>query len=273
MSSPTPAAVIMAETLPVCPVCAASAASPVMHAADGFLGELSLVRCAGCGIVYLNPRLAPESTTRIEDDSEVYDYDAAVAEQLIDTSWAELVSWLTPSVPSPQRRMLDVGCNRGLLLEAARRQGWLVSGVELSPVAAQRARDAYGLTVYPALDALPAGAKFELITLWHVLEHVHAPVEFLRDIARYLANPGLLAIQVPDFGAVEEYRARGAQSGILCAVHNFYFTGDSLLNVARQAGLHPVYFDQDRTNLWLTLLLTNSRTVALRRRIAARFGR
>ena len=132
-------------------------ANPVMHATDGFLGELSLVSCRRCGIVYLNPRLAPESTTRIEDDSTVYDYDAAAAEQMIDVVVADLVKWLTPSVPSPQRRMLDVGCNRGLLLEAARRQGWQVTGVELSPVAAQHARDAYGLTVYPTLDALPAG--------------------------------------------------------------------------------------------------------------------
>ena len=273
MSSPAPASGILTESLVECPVCSAPATSPMMHAPDGFLGELSLANCRRCGIVYLNPRLAPESTTRVEDDSTVYDYDAAATEQMIDTSWAELVKWLTPSVPSSQRRMLDVGCNRGLLLEAARRQGWQVSGVELSPVAAQRARDAYGLTVYPALDALPAGAKFDLITLWHVLEHVHAPVEFLRTVAGYLANPGVLAIQVPDFGAVDEYRARGAESGILCAVHNFYFTGESLLNVARQAGLHPIYFEQDRTNLWLTLLLTNSRTIALRRRIAARFGR
>ena len=273
MSSPAPASGILTESLVECPVCSAPATSPMMHAPDGFLGELSLANCRRCGIVYLNPRLAPASTIHIEDGSTVYDYDAAATEQMIDTSWAELVKWLTPSVPSSQRRMLDVGCNRGLLLEAARRQGWQVSGVELSPVAAQRARDAYGLTVYPALDALPAGAKFDLITLWHVLEHVHAPVEFLRTVAGYLANPGVLAIQVPDFGAVDEYRVRGAESGILCAVHNFYFTGESLLNVARQAGLHPIYFEQDRTNLWLTLLLTNSRTIALRRRIAARFGR
>lgn len=273
MSSASPAAEIVTETLPVCPVCAASAANPVLHAADGFLGKLSIVRCVGCGIVYLNPRLAPESTTRIEDDSTVYDYDASATEQMIDSSWTELVKWLTPSVPSSQRRMLDVGCNRGLLLEAARRQGWQVSGVELSPVAAQRARETYGLTVYPALDALPAGAKFDLITLWHVLEHVHTPVEFLRTVAGYLANPGLLAIQVPDFGAVHEYRARGAESGILCAVHNFYFTGESLLNVARQAGLYPIHFDQDHTNLFLTVLLTNSRLTELRRRIAAHFGR
>lgn len=244
-----------------------------MHAPDGFLGDLSLVRCQGCGIVYLNPRLAPESTAHIEDDSTVYNYEAAAVEQMIDGSLANLIKWLTPSVPSTNRRMLDVGCNRGLLMEAARRQGWQVTGVELSPVAAQRAREAYGLTVYPALDALPAGAQFDLITLWHVLEHVHTPVDFLRAVVRHLANPGVLAIQVPDFGAVEEYRARGTESGILCAVHNFYFTGDALLNVARRAGLYPIYFDRDTTNLFLTAFLTNSRMTALRRRIMARLGR
>ncbi len=273
MSGSAPTSGILTESLTGCPVCAAPANSPMMHAPDGFLGELSLAMCRRCGIVYLNPRLAPESTAHIEDDSTVYDYGAEAVDQMIDVSLANLIKWLTPSVPSTNRRMLDVGCNRGLLMEAARRQGWQVTGVELSPVAAQRARDAYGLTVYPALDALPAGSKFDLITLWHVLEHVHSPVDFLRTLVRHLANPGLLAIQVPDFGAVEEYRARGAESGILCAVHNFYFTGDTLLNVARQAGLHPLYFDQDGTNLFLTALLTNSRVTALRRRIAARFGR
>ncbi len=273
MRVPIPTTGIIAESLPRCPVCTSTAAGPVLHTADGFLGELSLVNCRQCGIVYLNPRLAPESTARIEDDSTVYDYDSAAAEQMIDVSFAGLMRWLAPSVPSAQRRMLDVGCNRGLLLEAARRQGWQVTGVELSSVAAQHAREAYGLTVYPALDVLPAGEQFDLITLWHVLEHVHAPVEFLRTVAGRLANPGLLAIQVPDFDAVEQYRARGAASGILCAVHNFYFTGNTLLRVAQRAGMHPIYFDQDRSNLWLTLLLTNSKIFALRRRIATRLGR
>lgn len=269
----TPTAGIVTESLLACPICASTAARPVLRAADGFLGELSLVNCCQCGIIYLNPRLAPESTTRIEDNSTVYDYGPVATEQMIDVSFAALMRWLTPSVPSAQRRMLDVGCNRGLLLEAARRQGWQVTGVELSPVAAQHAREVYGLTVYPSLETLPAGAKFDLITLWHVLEHAHAPVEFLRTVASFLANSGLLAIQVPDFEAVERYRERGAVSGILCAVHNFYFTENTLLDVARQASLYPMYFDQDRVNLWLTLLLTNSRLSALRRRIAARFGR
>lgn len=273
MSSPVLTSGILTESLAECPNCSAPATNPAMHAPDGFLGELSLVSCQRCGIVYLNPRLAPESTTRIEDDSTVYDYDSAAVEQMIDVSLADLMKWLTASVPSAQRRLLDVGCNRGLLLEAARRQGWQVTGVELSPVAAHHAREVYGLTIHPALDSLPTGSKFDLITLWHVLEHVHAPVDFLRTVAGHLSNPGLLAIQVPDFDAVEEYRARGAENGILCAVHNFYFTGDTLLNVARQAGLHPLYFEQDRTNLWLTALLTNSRMTALRRRIAARLGR
>jgi SAM-dependent methyltransferase len=264
---------IIVEHLDGCPVCGSRSTAPLLQAPDSYLGELTLYACARCGIVYLSPRLAPASTASVEDDSVVYDYTPVAAERLITDVWSERVNWLAGYARIAGRRLLDIGCNRGLLMEAARRQGWQVTGVEVSPVAAQHARDVYGLTVYPALNALAAEEQFDLIMLWHVLEHVTNPVQFLRDTARFLAPRGVMAIQVPDFGALNEYRARNDESGLLCAVHNFFYTERTLRDIIKRAGLHLYHFDRGgSTNLCLTAICTNSRLSALRFRARLRLG-
>jgi SAM-dependent methyltransferase len=76
-------------------------------------------------------------------------------------------------------RFLDVGCGNGAFLDRARRAGWDVMGVDPDPVAVQAAR-CRGLNVQRgSIECLDADT-FDVITLNHVIEHVHDPVAVLR---------------------------------------------------------------------------------------------
>jgi len=243
-----------AETRPVglCPVCAGARFSQVFSVADPLVAtKLTLERCLTCEIVLLNPRLTERAIEKIEDASTFYD----ISPSEIDEHLRALDGMLGRLEASVTRRdkLLDVGCNRGFLLEAARRRGWNVVGVELSDVAASRARSDFGLTVHGTLDAV-AHERFDLIVAWHVLEHTLDPIEFLRDASSLLAPEGILAIQVPSFDALATFINRGMFSSLVCAVHNFYFERESLTNTLATAGLTAVDISEDDAMLTVTCL-------------------
>jgi len=245
------------ETLVCCPVCGEPESKLVLAQPGGYIPLLHLMRCTNCKVIYLNPRLTLASIVTVENASEVYSFSRDTAEEQIKTHLTDVVRCLEGSyVQTSGRRLLDIGCNRGLLMEAARRQGWQVTGVEISPESASWAGNDYQLTVYSTLDEVPTMQRFDLITAWHVLEHTLDPVPFLRQAAERLTPGGILAIQVPSFDYLDEFRKRGQLSGLLCAVHNFYYTYDSIKTVLDAAGLRLAHIDNDPQSLFLTAICT-----------------
>jgi SAM-dependent methyltransferase len=230
---------LLTQALEGCPICAYEATDLVLHHDDAVFpgGRLSLMKCSSCKSVFLNPRLTFDGVLAVEEASDVYDYsDQEIAATV--SKLEEILEWLEQFVASRGRSLLDIGCNRGFLLEAARRRGWDVTGIELSGLAAERARRDFGLVVHRSFIELPQ-QRFGLQPAWHVLEHTHDPVAFVRTAGSYLADDGVLAIQVPGFEYLEAFREQGRTSALLCAVHNFYFTSDSLREVIMRAGLVP----------------------------------
>lgn len=239
------------ETITACPVCGGPLSAPFLQSPnDHYLGTLCLCRCTACDLVCLNPRLTRQSVEYVENESTIYDYSPEQRETIINHEFTPLVQWVPRFGRSTGRRWLDVGCNRGLLLEAARRHGWQVTGIEIAAEAAARARADYGLTVLPSFDQLDGQASFDVISAWHVLEHTFDPVGFLHAAKAHLAPGGVLAIQVPAYECLDEYRARNQVGGLVCAVHNFCFTADSLRQVIERSGLHIVLLEL-RTDLML----------------------
>lgn len=105
-------------------------------------------------------------------------------------------------------RLLDLGCGNGAFLLRARSAGWETVGVDLDPKAVQAARK-HGLDVrlggVEVLD--PAAGQFDIITMSHVIEHVHDPLAVLASCARLLRPGGLLWLETPNIRAVghDEY--------------------------------------------------------------------
>ncbi len=235
-----------------CPVCQSEESSVILSQPDTFLEQLDLHQCATCSLTFLSPRLTPESIVLVEETSTVYDFDAAqIAEEIsLRSAMVEGLERITKQ----HGRLLDIGCNRGLLMEGARRRGWHPIGVELSSVAAERARQQFGLEVYETFDPIWELEPFDLVLAWHVLEHTLNPVAFLRQAAAFLKPSGTLALQVPSFDFVEEFKRRGQTGSILCSVHNFYFTEASLRAVIAKVGLIPIWVDNNPESLMLTAM-------------------
>jgi 2-polyprenyl-3-methyl-5-hydroxy-6-metoxy-1,4-benzoquinol methylase len=98
-----------------------------------------------------------------------------------------------------ETRLLDVGCSSGAFLAMVRRQGMEAEGVELSPQAAQTARDA-GFKVFTGMleDARFPDASFDAITLIELIEHLRDPLALLAECRRILRPGGMLMATTPN---------------------------------------------------------------------------
>jgi 2-polyprenyl-3-methyl-5-hydroxy-6-metoxy-1,4-benzoquinol methylase len=171
---------------------------------------LNVVRCRRCGLVYVNPRLddtaldsvyglhtAPRHLEGVGEDrtreDKVY---RAYEDRLIQQRLLLLEKMRNGKVG----RLLDVGSHHGHFLVQARLRGWTGVGVEIASDVAAKARDTHNLTIYnDKIENVDFGAeRFDVVTLFDVLEHLQEPNRVLRTISSILADDGILFIKVPN---------------------------------------------------------------------------
>ncbi|MEO9119878.1 MAG: class I SAM-dependent methyltransferase [Solirubrobacteraceae bacterium] len=228
--------------LPTCPACGS-------RELVGFtLGESGdLQRCAACATV---------SAPRYVDPSEVY-VDGYMFGQVgrfgLDVRPPSFQAYLRRVTARRVRIVeratrarrpgdwLDVGAGTGELLAGARERGWRVQGVEPERTAAAASR-ARGLAVAQAeLEAagLPE-RSFDVVSAFHVLEHIPDSRAFLRSLARWVRPGGHVVIEVPNFAAYQRGRLGPLWPGLRPGEHLVHFTPRTLAATVRAAGLSPV---------------------------------
>ena len=188
-----------------CVLCHASRAKPYLR-----LNEIEIVRCGQCGLLY---RAAVP-----QDLSSWYTEDYFRKKPAHEAQWGgsgdyvadrdRLLKTFDEHVADLERlrrpgRLLDVGCAAGCLLEAARRRGWDVVGLDISDYAVEYARREFHLdvrigTVEQAV--FPAG-PFDAITAFEYIEHVTDPVGTLSHLRSWLRPDGVLVMTTPNAGS------------------------------------------------------------------------
>jgi 2-polyprenyl-3-methyl-5-hydroxy-6-metoxy-1,4-benzoquinol methylase len=137
--------------------------------------------------------------------------------------------------------LLDVGSGTGEVLAAARERGWIVQGVEPERTGAQMARDRGLDVVVSGLEesGLPE-RSFDVVSAFHVLEHLPDSRSFLRMLARWARPGGFVAIEVPNWRSVQRRRLRQDWSGLRPGEHLVHFTPGTLAQTMRASGIEPV---------------------------------
>jgi SAM-dependent methyltransferase len=166
--------------------------------------SIGVRRCSNCSLIYTSPR--------VREPEEVYwgEYDKYVAEARLifsgqashhrDPNYREELDLIEAHRPA-KGRLLDVGCNMGMLLRLARARGWEAVGVEPSPALHRIATEKLGLEVHNCfLDGVPASEErsFDVVALSDVFEHIAEPRPFLGTVRRFLRPGGLLYVKVPN---------------------------------------------------------------------------
>ena len=126
--------------------------------------------------------------------------------------------------------VLDIGCGQGLFLKQFADRGWRAVGIEVSSSAAFHARDVLGLEVLVGERATGEleNNSFDIIGLWHVLEHATEPKTLLSEARRVLKKNGKLLLSVPNFSSLEARVGKQNWFHLDVPRHITHFTEDSL---------------------------------------------
>ncbi|HOX28709.1 MAG TPA: class I SAM-dependent methyltransferase, partial [bacterium] len=190
-----------------CALCGADRTTELFRTKDRnwrLPGEFTVVRCAECGLVYVNPRPTPEEMAEFYPETfsvRPHFFKGTDGLAIQGTPWEMVMERkLAPLLKLKKSgRILDVGCGDCLLLLYLQKKGWEVFGLEPRRDAVDLARKTFGLDVRPGLleESDFEKGSFDALTLMHVFEHVHNPGEIARRISELLAPDGIALIDVP----------------------------------------------------------------------------
>lgn len=220
---------------------------PFCGSADGFVKLVEppfrILKCRSCSLVYLaNPpdhdQMYEEYYESAEPEAQKYHDNSG------DPALAELFAINTQRISrikkiKPDGLLLDVGCGRGTFLKTARDHGFTVRGVDISERAIAYAQKEFGLkaTVGSIDDLVKQDQRFDVITLWHVLEHFLDPLESLAQARSLLNNAGICVIEVPNLHSLKFILAkRKWEGGNHPLYHRTFFTALTLRRALLKAG-------------------------------------
>ncbi|MFH0764967.1 MAG: class I SAM-dependent methyltransferase [Calditrichota bacterium] len=234
----------------ICPFCPEGSVSNYYCSTGDRLREpllenYRLVRCASCSLVYLNPRpsFGPKDDFYRE---EGYDPFLSMRKKLrfSDRVYTRARRWtlnwkrrLIQRWMPAGARILDVGCGTGEFLNALK-QDYQVQGIEPESQAAEWARREFGLLVSTGtlLKAGLADGSFDMITLWHVLEHVPEPLAELAELHRLLTPTGRLLLALPNIGSVDARTYRRHWVALDAPRHIWHFQPSHIKLLAARGG-------------------------------------
>jgi len=213
----------------------------------GLSGEFDLVCCRACSLVYLDPRPSWDEARKF--------YPPEYAPHRV-----KAASWLERLIRGGGLRkkrdivlrhkqggsLLDVGCATGDFLSLMSEDGrWNVWGVEADPQAAGCATRVAGAEVVcgRAEDVDYPPSSFDVVTMWHVLEHLHDPKRALRRVRRALRHDGVLIVAVPVLDSVDARLFGRYWSGYDVPRHLSTFSMATLSSMLVAAGFSSINFE------------------------------
>lgn len=230
-----------------CPLCHShrySVLVPYQHIGLRKYG-CNLVCCKDCGHFFTEiPETADLEDLYENDQYELVDTRRSIFGRLISFDVKSALRQLESIKPLRQGlSILDFGCGKGVFLHFAAERGWRAIGIETARKRAEFARSNYGLEVITDeySDGLIHGGPFDVITLFHVLEHMPSPRELLKMLVEQNLNAnGVLVVEVPRFDSFQSVVAGRSWIHLDPPRHLSHFTTDVLLRMLRDLGFHVV---------------------------------
>ncbi|MBI5623221.1 MAG: class I SAM-dependent methyltransferase [Elusimicrobia bacterium] len=215
----------------------------------------SIGRCPRCGLRFVSPRPPMGALLTHTYDAAYYGLtgkDRKEASQDCSTHLSRLHRFA-----APPGRLLDIGAGDGSLLKAAIAGGWSAEGVEMHPMLYERYLKDIGCPIHLGrFEGLGFKARYDAVTMIHVLEHVQDPKAFLARCSRALRPGGAAYAVVPNTAsfndrvktALSRWRLKSRPWKHFAADHHlWFFTPETLsrlceaagFEVLRLAAIHP----------------------------------
>jgi len=161
-----------------------------------------IVHCSNCKLVYVNPRVNEEQSKKLYNqqsispmeyykENEEGDYKTFKKRLKIVEKYAK------------KGKMLDIGCNIGTFLKAAKESGWDCYGTDINKkVKGECIKKGIKFYAKPLQKIKFKGNFFDVVVMDDLIEHVHSPKSLLKEVVRILKPGGLIFIVTPDVESV-----------------------------------------------------------------------
>lgn len=238
-----------------------------------------LVACSACGLVQVNPALgryhiddaasgegrsaayarqAEAVQSKLQYRPDIEDAERAVRERF----WVERLERIERT--TARGRLLEIGSD-GQFLRLAAARGWSVTGLQPEVGTCAKAASLYGVDLMPATLA-EAGfpdASFDVIVMFHVIEHVGSPKELCRESFRVLRPGGMLYVETPNVDS-RWFRLLGRRWRQFIPDHYWFFSPTTLRALLVGLGYRVDRVDSVGKTVSLRLLLNRIERMAQR---------
>lgn len=231
----------------VCPLCGHSAAAQFMEVFDHLVSRdsFTLKICTSCSFIYTNPIPAPDEIAKYYNSVDYMSH----AGQRFNLSYLAYSSaryymfhkklrWLK-MLNSANSSLLDYGCGTGSFLNFMLKKNWDAWGVEPNKSARDYASRKAGHRVYADLEPL-LDREFNMITLWHVLEHLHDLNQTINRMLSCLSSPGWMVVAVPNCSSFDAQYYQAFWAGYDVPRHLSHFTPETMKVLAKKHRLRLI---------------------------------
>jgi 2-polyprenyl-3-methyl-5-hydroxy-6-metoxy-1,4-benzoquinol methylase/polysaccharide pyruvyl transferase WcaK-like protein len=247
------------DTTYKCPLCS-STNHDLLHNKGRHNKEVFNYICSGCGFIFILPRPSHQKLESLyqenafskderrlsSPDDQKFKQCEHIARSRIEILARTLADYLP--LNSTQKSVLDVGCGTGSFLRFMKAYGWKVLGLEPDAVYTKAAKERYNIEIQNEfVEKIDSNQKFDLITSFHVIEHVDSPSSFLNSIHELLNNDGYIFIECPSidhwYGDTIDF--------FFWDVHINTFTQKTLLAFLAKAGFQLIESGWNGIGLWV----------------------
>ena len=216
------------------------------------ISEINVLKCTSCGTVFL------DSFEHIDDTFyEKSGMRLSTANQSFSAAYESLSEWRESSRDDDLRRfsklkgfiknadVLDFGTGAAGFLSMSKKNARSVAGIELDAAVNAWCKNEK-IDCYTHISDVPSGSKFDVITAFHVIEHLKDPVRFLKTLSQYLKPGGRIFLEFPNANDVliSLYDSQEFAKFTYWSCHLMLFTNESIRRVIEAAGLDCINISQ-----------------------------
>jgi 2-polyprenyl-3-methyl-5-hydroxy-6-metoxy-1,4-benzoquinol methylase len=243
------------EQLKQCPICAHSNSILFLEVKDHSISKenFHIEECLNCGFKYTNPRPGENSIGKYYASTDYISH-SNTKKGLVNFLYHQVRKFTLSrklnliNALSPKGHMLDIGCGTGKFLEVCQAEDWKIDGMEPDESAREIAETTIGKPLYKDIFSISGKGKYQIITLWHVLEHIHQLNESISHIADLLDSNGTLIIAVPNSNSYDAKKYKDHWAAYDVPRHLYHFENKTMEALLKKHHLkiikmQPMKFD------------------------------
>ena len=235
-----------------CPVCGGSSSELLFQQSFQALDEIGLLNgydvvvCQSCGMTFADQIPSQAAFDKYYRDLSKYAFEHRSGKESPEDEWRlrQVANSLRSFIPSPDTRILEIGCSNGRLLGFLKSDGFKnVFGLDPAPDSAESARKLYEVEVLTGsiFDAPVREHEYDFVILLEVLEHIRDTAVAVAALRRFLSNTGMVYIDVPD--ATQFIAEREAPFQEFSTEHLNFFSPTALRYLMEGAGFRTIKAD------------------------------